>query len=100
MDEEEVVVAIAFFIAAAVSIKIIASAFLKHWENKLKYERIHDTAIAQPHGDRELTARMERIEQALDSIAVEVERISENQRYTTKLLAEREGVVVPRRLSS
>jgi hypothetical protein len=32
------------------------------------------------------------MEQALDSIAVEVERISENQRYTTKLLAEREGL--------
>jgi hypothetical protein len=29
--------------------------------------------------------------QAIDSIAVEVERISENQRYVTKLLAERLG---------
>ena len=29
------------------------------------------------------------MEQALDSIAIEVERISEAQRFTTKLLAER-----------
>jgi hypothetical protein len=29
------------------------------------------------------------MEQAIDSIAVEVERISEGQRFTTKLLAER-----------
>jgi len=29
------------------------------------------------------------MEQALDSIAIEVERISEGQRFTTKLLAER-----------
>ena len=97
MDEEEVIVAISFFIAAAVSIKIIASAFLKHWENKLKY----GSSVA--HGglrEGEISARMERIEQAIDSIAVEVERISENQRYTTKLLAEREGVAIPRRLSS
>ena len=33
--------------------------------------------------------RLERMEQALDSIAIEVERISEGQRFTTKLLSER-----------
>jgi hypothetical protein len=97
MDEEELVAVLGFFIAAAVSIKIIASAFLKHWENKLKY----GSSVAQGGlREGEISARMERMEQALDSIAVEVERISENQRYTTKLLAEREGAVVPRRLSS
>ncbi len=31
------------------------------------------------------------MEQAIDSIAVEVERISEGQRFTTKLLSERQG---------
>jgi hypothetical protein len=41
---------------------------------------------APPH---EITLRLERMEQAIDSIAVEVERISEGQRFTTKLLAER-----------
>jgi hypothetical protein len=29
------------------------------------------------------------MEQAIDSIAIEVERISEGQRFTTKLLSER-----------
>ena len=37
----------------------------------------------------EVTARLERMEQAIDSIAVEVERISEGQRFTTKLLSDR-----------
>jgi hypothetical protein len=37
----------------------------------------------------DVLARLERMEQAIDSIAVEVERISEGQRFTTKLLAER-----------
>ena len=37
----------------------------------------------------ELAAQIERMEQAIDSIAIEVERISEGQRFTTKLLAER-----------
>ena len=43
----------------------------------------------------ELTHRLERMEQALDSIAIEVERISEAQRFTTKLLAERNNQAVP-----
>jgi len=33
--------------------------------------------------------RMARLEQAVEAIALEVERISEGQRFTTKLLAER-----------
>lgn len=37
--------------------------------------------------------RLTRIEQAVDSIAVEVERISEAQRFTTKLLAGRDAAV-------
>ena len=40
----------------------------------------------------EVAARLERMEQAIDSIAIEVERISEGQRFTTKLLAERTAV--------
>ena len=32
---------------------------------------------------------MARLEQAVESIALEVERISEGQRFTTKLLSER-----------
>lgn len=36
----------------------------------------------------EVTSRLERIEQAVDAIAVEVERISEGQRFTTKLLSD------------
>jgi hypothetical protein len=37
----------------------------------------------------EVTNRLERMEQAIDSIAVEVERISEGQRFTTKLLTDK-----------
>jgi hypothetical protein len=44
--------------------------------------------------------RLARVEQAVEAIAIEVERISEGQRYVTKLLSERaqpllEGVPVP-----
>ena len=35
------------------------------------------------------------MEQAIDAIAVEVERIAEGQRFTTRLLSERTGAVGP-----
>ena len=35
--------------------------------------------------------RLQHLEQAVDAIAVEVERISEAQRFTAKLFAERQG---------
>jgi hypothetical protein len=34
--------------------------------------------------------RLQHLEQAVDAIAIEIERISEGQRFTTKLLAERD----------
>jgi hypothetical protein len=36
----------------------------------------------------EVASRLERIEQALEAVAIEVERISEGQRFTTRLLSE------------
>lgn len=38
-------------------------------------------------------ARLARMEAAIESMAVEIERISEGQRFVTKLLAEREQSV-------
>jgi len=35
--------------------------------------------------------RLQHLEQAVDAIAIEVERISEGQRYTTKLLSDRDS---------
>lgn len=37
----------------------------------------------------ETDVRLQRLEQAIDAIAVEVERMSESQRFTAKVLAER-----------
>jgi len=38
--------------------------------------------------DRDSTARLERMEQAMDAIAIEIERVSEGQRFVTRLLAD------------
>ena len=40
----------------------------------------------------ELNQRLERMEQAIEAVAVEVERISEGQRFVTKLMAEERGL--------
>jgi hypothetical protein len=39
--------------------------------------------------DPSVEHRLDRMEQAMDAIAIEVERMSESQRFTTRLLSER-----------
>jgi len=39
--------------------------------------------------DPELMARIARVEQIVEATAIEIERISEGQRFTTRLLSER-----------
>lgn len=46
---------------------------------------------------REATARLARMEQAVDAIAVEVERVSEGQRFVTRLLSEQQQASLVRR---
>jgi hypothetical protein len=47
--------------------------------------RDHRTELGEPNVDE----RLYRIEQAVDAMAVEIERMAESQRYTTRLLSER-----------
>lgn len=50
--------------------------------------RRSDRQSLQPSVPPEIFGRLERIEQAADAISIEVERISEGQRFTTQLLSE------------
>jgi hypothetical protein len=50
--------------------------------------RFVDRPPVAPAISADLHDRLERIEQAVDTVAIEVERISESQRYLTKLMAE------------
>ena len=56
------------------------------------WKRDSDTPSAATY---QTDQRLERIEHAIDAMAVEVERISEGQRFVTKLLADREKVAIP-----
>lgn len=69
-------------IFGAVTLMTLGTPIVKAWARRFerRTEVQQQQAIAQ---------RLEAIEQAIDSVAVEVERISEGQRFTSKLLAER-----------
>ncbi|HXI98723.1 MAG TPA: hypothetical protein VNG73_07230 [Gemmatimonadaceae bacterium] len=78
-DPAKVIVAVVFFTSVAYSIKAIAQAAVAH---RREESRARDSSPAVSE------ARLARIEQAVEAIALEVERISEGQRFTTKLLSE------------
>jgi hypothetical protein len=82
IPEEAVVMSLGLF--AMIAVIAIARAFGRRWSAPR-------AAAAGP----EVTGRLERIEQAVDAIALEVERIAEGQRFTTKVMAELRGLPAP-----
>lgn len=56
------------------------------------YARRMDAESRQPRIPTEIAGRLERMEQSLEAVAIEVERISEGQRFTTRLLSEAKGI--------
>jgi hypothetical protein len=88
VPEGAVIISVVFFIATALTVVLlpVARAFAR------RMDRSH--ALPDKAGtDPEMAQRLARMEQAVDSIAIEVERISEGQRFTTKLLSERSDAV-------
>src|SRR6266566_7278842 len=55
------------------------------------FSRKMDADSRNPRIPSEVSDRLERMEQSLEAVAIEVERISEGQRFTTKLLSEGRG---------
>ena len=62
---------------------VVGRPLVRAWGKKLENE------ARRPALPPEVSTRLERMEQSIDAIAVEIERISEGQRFTTKLLSER-----------
>lgn len=79
---EAVVIAVAFFIMLAfIAVGLpLARAIARRMDRQ-------GTAGPAPFPS-DVSNRIERIEQAVEAIAIEVERVSEGQRFTTKLLSE------------
>ena len=55
------------------------------------FARQMDADSKGPRIPTEVLQRLERMEQSLDAVAIEIERITEGQRFTTKLLSESTG---------
>ncbi|MGH9420612.1 MAG: hypothetical protein ACRD3J_11605 [Thermoanaerobaculia bacterium] len=94
-DPGKVMIAVSLFASVAYSVTTIARATVAHKKEEMRIEN----ESTSPMGD----ARLARIEQSIDAIALEVERISEGQRFTTKLLSENARAYqkpAPRQLSS
>lgn len=81
---KQIIVPIAFM--TMVALITIGRPLARAWARRL--ERGDRTPALPP----DTQARLERMEQAIETIAVEIERLAEGQRFTTRLLAERPGV--------
>ena len=77
-DPGKIVVAVVAIVAVASTVRVIVAAAFQGRRRK------PNTDSLEPVADM----RLSRLEQAVDAIAVEIERISEGQRFTTKLLSE------------
>src|SRR5215207_2596187 len=77
-DPGKVVVALGFFATLTYIVRMV----LYRTQSFLQHDRSAPGVVVGED-------RMARLEQAVEAIALEVERISEGQRFTTKLLAER-----------
>jgi hypothetical protein len=88
MHPEIVIVPAIVLIPAAV---VCLRMWLKHTEKM--------ATLSSQDRSPETDLRITRIEQAVESIALEMERVGEGQRFITKVLAER-PIEVPRRLGA
>ena len=77
-------ISVAFFTCFA--IVVVGLPHARAWARRLDRRGYEPDTRAIPS---DLADRLTRIEQAVESIAVEVERVAEGQRFTTKLLSER-----------
>ena len=78
MSDEELVAMVLIIVALCATITKLGTAWMQR-----------STALRAAAPSREHETRLMRIEHAVESIAVEVERVSENQRFATRLLSER-----------
>jgi hypothetical protein len=69
-------------IAATIFLPILAIMMWGRWRRRRRGERRHEVTTS------EQDSRFDRLEQAVDAIALEIERVGEAQRYQAKLLAE------------
>jgi len=86
-DAAQAVLAVSFFGSIAIAIRSVAHVWGKHLDANRRADGLEREWSAVSGA---VEQRLERIEAAVDTIAVEVERISEAQRFAARLAAERD----------
>ncbi|HTK54897.1 MAG TPA: hypothetical protein VL308_23550 [Gemmatimonadaceae bacterium] len=91
MWDEDIIVPIAFFVSVvimAIGIPLVRG-IVRRWDRK----------SADPSMPTDTAARLDRIEQAIDAMSIQVERIAEGQRFVTRIMSDRapERVALPLR---
>ena len=79
MTEDVIIVAIVFG-----SLSLVLVPIVRAWARRIDGRRENSPSLPS-----DVTERLDRIERAVESVALEVERISEGQRFVTKVLADR-----------
>jgi hypothetical protein len=74
-------------IVSIVTIFVIFPIVLAY--TRLIWKRSANPPASRPHLNGDTAQRIVQIQQSIDAMALEIERISEGQRFVTKLLAER-----------
>ena len=82
IDGTTAIIVLAVAVVLIVVLYPIARAIAKRMEHR-------GPSTAVPAGNDAADARLQRLEQSVEAMELELERISEGQRYTTKLLTER-----------
>ena len=86
--DEDIVAIVGFF--TTIIIVAIGVPLVRAWIRRMDREAVQSLPSADTN------ARLERIEQAIDAMSVEVERIAEGQRFVTRLMTDnRERVALP-----
>ena len=78
--DPDMVVGVSFVLALSFVLPISIAIAKRIWRGRPQ------PAAAKPD---EIAPRLDRLEQAVDAVAIEIERISESQRFVTRILAER-----------
>jgi len=79
-------------VAIMIAFSVMIAVIVIGWPLARAFARRMDRRSLAPQMPADFEARLQRIENIVESTAIEVERISEGQRFTTKLLSERGGV--------
>jgi hypothetical protein len=80
-----------FPIVAAFCCTAVVISAMKMLSDHLAHRRLSSNATENGSSSDEVLRRLERIEQIVDSTALEVERFAESNRFMAKLLAEKTG---------